>query len=284
MGVSLITGCSSGIGMESALALARRGNTVVATMRNLSRATDLNSRAEAEGLTVEVRELDVTVDESVAVTVAAILADHGTIDILVNNAGVANRGPVESQSLDSARALMDTNFWGPIRLARAVLPAMREQRSGTIVNVSSLAGRLPGTPYSGMYAASKHALGTISEALAGEVSPFGIRVVSIEPGFFATSIADNNLSTDEVSDPVYAADAEWVASFFESSVADGGDPARVATAIVAAIEDDSTALHTPVGDDAAMFLAVLDGVDDYEGWQATVIPIIEAAVGPRPTP
>lgn len=282
MGVVLITGCSSGIGLEAALAFARRGDIVVATMRNLSRAEQLTSRADAEDLQIDLRQLDVNDDSSVGRAVSEIIETHGTVDVAVNNAGVANRGPIETQSFDNAMALMDTNFWGPIRVIRAVLPTMRARGSGVIVNVSSLAGLLPGTPYAGMYAASKHALGTISEALAGEVDRFGIRVASIEPGFFATEIADNNLSVDEESDPAYAADQEWLAGYLETNVEDGADPAAVAAAIMAAVDDPETSVHNPVGDDAAMMLALLDEVDGYEGWRNVAIPIVEQVAGPRP--
>ena len=284
MGVILITGCSSGIGLAATLAFARRGDTVVATMRNLDKSTELREQLTGTGLDADIRRLDVSDDGLVHQTVTEVIDQYGTIDVVVNNAGVANRGPVETQSLEKAAVLMDTNFWGPIRVTRAVLPVMRGQRSGVIINVGSLAGRLPGTPYSGMYAASKHALATISEALASEVSPFGIRVVSIEPGFFATEIAENNLSAGEEASPVYAADQAWLAAYFEQSVETGGRPEAVADAIVAAAYDTRTRLHTPVGDDAMLMLALLDDVDGYEGWQDVAIPIVEAVAGPRPEP
>jgi NAD(P)-dependent dehydrogenase (short-subunit alcohol dehydrogenase family) len=177
---------------------------------------------------------------------------------------------------------MDTNFWGPMHAIRAVLPTMRAQRSGVIVNVSSLASRIPATMYSGMYAASKQALNALSEALASEVEPFGVRVVSIEPGFFGTEISANNLSSDEVPSEVYAADQEWIRSFFESAVEGGADASVVADAIVSAATDPDTPLHRAVGDDAAMYLDLQSQVDGYEGWMAAVTPIVESTVGPRP--
>lgn len=282
MAVVLITGCSSGFGLEAALAFARRGDVTVATMRNLSKADALRKRAAAEGVDVEIERLDVNDDASVDAAIAGVIERHGTIDVLVNNAGVGSRGAVETMSMESAQHLMDTNFWGPIRCMRAALPAMRAQRSGVIINVSSLASRVPGTAYSSMYAASKCAINAVSESLASEVEPFGIRVVSIEPGFFETAITDNNLDRGREFTGPYGQDEAWIQSFFDAGVGGGASPAIVADAIVAAATDPSTRLHTPVGDDADMYLGLLAQVDGYEGWMEAVLPIVEATVGPRP--
>jgi NAD(P)-dependent dehydrogenase (short-subunit alcohol dehydrogenase family) len=284
MSVVLITGCSSGFGLETALAFARRGDTTVATMRNIAKADSLLKRADDEGLTVHVETLDVLDEKSIDNAVTKVLHDYGTIDGLVNNAGVGSHGPIETQSIDNAMRLMDTNFWGPMRTIRAVLPTMREQRSGVIINVSSISGRVPGTIYEGMYGASKHALNALSEALAGEVEPFSIRVVSIEPGFFATEILTNDLSVDQEVSAIYAADQAWVRAFFDSSAGDAPGAEVVAAAIISAVDDPETPLHSPVGDDAAMYLDLMSQVDGYEGWMAAVTPMVEATVGPRPTP
>jgi len=283
MSVVLITGCSSGFGLETALAFARRGDTTVATMRNVAKADVLRTRANAEGLTVHVETLDVLDEHSIDNAVTKVLHDHGTIDVLVNNAGVGSTGAIETLSIDDARRLMDTNFWGPIRTTRSVLPTMRQHQSGVIVNVSSISGRVPGTIYQGMYGASKHALNALSEALAGEVEPFSIRVVSIEPGFFATEILANDLSLSREISPVYADDQAWVKAFFDSSAGDAPGADVVADAIVSAVQDPTTPLHRPVGDDAAMYLDLMSQVDGYEGWMAAVIPLVEATAGPRPT-
>jgi NAD(P)-dependent dehydrogenase (short-subunit alcohol dehydrogenase family) len=285
MSVALITGCSTGIGLETALAFARRGDTTIATMRNVAKADALKKRAADEGLEVDVEPLDVTDDRSVATAVAAIRDRHGPIDVLVNNAGLGYGGPVETMPIDGARALMETNFWGALRMIRAVLPDMRERRSGVIVNVTSLAGRIPGSTYNGLYAASKHALGTLSESLAGELSPFDVRVVCVEPGFFVTEIAANSDSVDEgIVGSAYEADGEWFQAFMTKSVDTGADPRIVADAIVAAVDDPSTPLHRAVGDDADLFLAVHDQARTYELWMQAAIPIVEQTVGPRPKP
>jgi NAD(P)-dependent dehydrogenase (short-subunit alcohol dehydrogenase family) len=282
MSVVLITGCSSGIGLESALAFARGGDTVVATMRNVAKADALQRRAADEGLEVHIAAMDVCDEASVIDTIADVLRTHGPLDVLVNNAGVSSAGPVETQSLEAAAQLMDTNFWGPMRTVRAVLPSMREQHRGVIINVSSLASRLPARMYSTMYSASKLALNAMSEALAGEVGPFGIRVVSIEPGFFSTEIVANLLSRDEPLSDVYRADQEWIRSFMEGSVDSGADAGVVAAAIVDASRNPATPLHHPVGDDAPTYLNLWNQVNGYEGWMDALLSIVEAAVGPRP--
>jgi NAD(P)-dependent dehydrogenase (short-subunit alcohol dehydrogenase family) len=285
MAVVLITGCSSGFGLEAALAFARRGDTACATMRNVAKADALRKRAADEGVEVEVIALDVTDDASVARAVSEIRDRFGPIDVLVNNAGVGYAGAVETVTVDDARALMETNFWGAFRMIQAVLPQMRERRSGVIVNVTSLAGRIPGTLYNGMYAASKHALGTLSESLAGEVGPFGIRVVCVEPGFFTTEIINNAESIDDgIAASEYAADGLWFQSFMTGSVQTGADPAIVADAIVAAATDPNTPLHREVGDDADLFIALWDQTRTYEVWMDTAIPIVEQTAGPRPKP
>lgn len=283
MSVVLITGCSSGFGLDTAIAFAQRGDTVVATMRNPAKADRLEKAAADAGVEVEIEQLDVVDDASVADAVAAVLERHGRIDVVVNNAGVGNGGPVETQDFETARALFETNFWGPQRVARAALPGMRAQGSGVIINVGSLAGRVPGIMYSGMYGASKHALGTISEAMSSELAPFGVRVVNIEPGFFATDITANNISADETPDPAYAVDQEWSRQFFESGVAGGADPMIVATTIVDAAHNEDTPLHVPVGEDAAMYLAALEQTNSFEEWIDIGTKLIEGVAGPRPS-
>jgi NAD(P)-dependent dehydrogenase (short-subunit alcohol dehydrogenase family) len=283
MSVVLITGCSSGIGLETALAFARRGDTTYASMRDPGRSGRLRERAAAEGLRLEIVALDVTDDASVSSAVRAVEARHGAIDVLVNNAGMDASGPVETLPMERARAILDTNLWGPVRTARAALPAMRARRAGVIVNVTSLAARLPGTAYQGFYAASKHALGALGESLAWELAPFGIRVVCIEPGFFATDIFSSAWAGGADRSSPYAADHEWMREFFRRSGEDGGgDPAVVADAVVRAAHEPATALHTLVGDDAAGYVDLAARAGTYEGWISAATPIVESVAGPRP--
>ena len=281
MSTVVITGCSSGFGLEAALAFARGGDTVVATMRNTKKSDALDDRAAAEGLEIEVQELDVTDDGSVERAMREIDSKHGGVDVLVNNAGVGFGGPVETMPMDAARALFETNFWGPQRMMRAVLPGMRERRSGVIINVSSLAGLLPGAPYTGLYAASKHALNTLSESLSIELMPFGVRVHCVEPGFFATEIAHNSDAVDTGAGP-YGADAAWWKSFMDMSVAGGADPAVVSDLMVSLSKDQDAPMHHPVGDDAALYLSLLEQSSGFDHWVATSLPVVEQIAGPRP--
>ena len=177
MATALVTGCSTGIGAVIARTLDKHGFDVVATMRNPTDGVDLPMRVE---------QLDVTDDASVDACIARVLAD-GPIDVLVNNAGIGNVGAVEDGHLDEMHRIFDTNFWGTLRVIRAVLPSMRKRRSGTIVNIGSLAGRI-GLPGETAYVASKWAINGVTEALSFEVERFGIRVALIEPGFVATQM------------------------------------------------------------------------------------------------
>ncbi|MEA3019019.1 MAG: hypothetical protein QOI47_543 [Actinomycetota bacterium] len=281
MSVVLITGCSSGIGLESAIAFAKNGDTVFASMRDPGKAETLQKRAAEAGVEIEVIALDVTDDASVASAIADIERRHGAIDVLVNNAGVGYSGPVETIEIERARALMETNFWGPMRTTRVALAQMRARKSGVIINVSSAAGRVPGIGYNSLYSASKQALGALSEGLAMEVGYFGIRVVCIEPGFFSTDIFDKS-EWGKVDDSPYAADNAWLSGFYVGSGTAGGDPSLVADAIVAAAGDPSTPLHVLVGDDAFQFVDIVAEAGTYEGWLPVATQIVDAVSGPRP--
>ena len=283
MGVVLITGCSSGIGLEAALAFARRGDTVYASMRNPTKADRLQTRAKSENLDIEVIALDVTEDQSVDDAVAAIEQRHGAIDVLVNNAGVGFSGPVESIDMDKARQVVETNLWGAVRAIRAAVPRMRERESGVIINVTSAAGRVPGNCYNGFYSASKHGLGALSEALQMELAPYSVRVALVEPGFFATEIFANSDWDDVDLESTYGKDHAWISEFYvKSGEAMGGDPAVVAEVIVNAATDAATPLHNLVGDDAFMFVDLVAQAETFEGWIPVATQIVEGVAGPRP--
>jgi NAD(P)-dependent dehydrogenase (short-subunit alcohol dehydrogenase family) len=188
MAIALVTGTSSGIGLATAVTLARGGHTVTATMRNMDRADELRKIVSAEGLPLTLAVLNVDDDGSVNDAVARVLAENGRIDVLVNNAGVPGGArPVEEVPMGDFRQIMETNFFGALRCIKAVIPTMREHRHGCIVNVSSVAGRVASAAM-GPYAASKWALEALSECLAQEMRPFNVRVAIIEPGFIATPI------------------------------------------------------------------------------------------------
>ena len=252
MAVVLITGCSSGIGARTALAFAQRGDRVYATMRRAERGQELVDLAAGEGLLVRVLELDVTDDESVGRAVHEVLQVEGRIDVVVNNAGLAHIGSVELLSDEAMRETFETNLFGPIRVLKAALPAMRAAGSGVIVNVSSTAGRVSGIPSFWSYMASKHGLSVLSDSLAMELEPFGIRVLSIEPGFVRTPVIDK-ASRPGDSTPYRLYD-EATTAFLENGISGGADPDTLARAIVDAVDHDDGRVHILVGDDANMFV------------------------------
>jgi NAD(P)-dependent dehydrogenase (short-subunit alcohol dehydrogenase family) len=246
----LITGCSTGFGRSAAVELTKRGHEVVATARRPEVLDDLD--------VAQRLALDVTSDASVAGAVAAA----GRIDALVNNAGIGMAGPVERLPIEEGRRLFETNFFGALRMIQAVLPQMRERGAGTIVNVSSVAGRV-GPPLDGMYSGTKFALEGLSEALHLEVGHFGISVVIIEPGFFQTEFSGRVYRIGTDTAPYDEMLQAWEAA---AERLRGGNeapgPEAVAYAIADAVESDAPALRYPVGDDAAMVLAARDAMDD----------------------
>ena len=193
MKVVLITGCSSGFGLEAALAFARNGAKVVGTLRDLERGASLAEAAQAEGLAIEMAALDVAVPDTFAAAVARVVERHGRLDVLVNNAGVNRVGAFEDTTEATLREVMEVNLFGPLLLAKAVLPQMRRQRGGCIINLSSLSG-VAGLPGDVSYTASKFALEGAIEALRHEVDRWGIRVALVEAGLHATNIFADALS------------------------------------------------------------------------------------------
>ena len=249
MSVVVVTGSSSGIGLCTALAFARRRHRVYATMRDPRRGEQLVATAGEEDLDLSIAQLDVTDDASVRKAIDRALELENRIDVLVNNAGVDHFGTVEYMPEHLVRSIFETNLFGALRMIRAVLPTMRARRSGTIMNISSVAGRVPTLPVHGFYAASKHGLSVLSEALALEVEPFGIRVVCIEPGFIATGFFVNAERPDENSP--YRALEDAVVSTCVRDIALGPDPQIVADVIVETANGTSDgSVHVLVGADA----------------------------------
>jgi NAD(P)-dependent dehydrogenase (short-subunit alcohol dehydrogenase family) len=267
MTTSLITGTSSGLGLATALCLARAGQRVYATMRNLERATELRDAAAAESLSIELLQLDVTDADSIAAGVKTVIEREGALDVLVNNAGLGGATPLEEVPEAEHRAMFEANYWGPIRLIQAALPGMRERRSGTIVNVTSVTGRFA-VPGQIPYAASKHALEAASEALAHEVRGHGIRVVIIEPGIFATKIWENSAEAtryDKTSP--YKHIMRRNGKLYAKLLAQAGAPEQVAQAILDAIRAERPQLRHVVGEDAERLIAGRASIDDEE-WVA----------------
>src|SRR5438552_3541172 len=249
MEIAVVTGTSTGIGFATSLRLARHGYRVLAGMRNLGKAGPLRAAAADASLPIEVIELDVTSAESIRGAFETAAA-RGPVDVLVNNAGIGGATPRGLTPEDQHRRMFQTNDFGSIRCIQAVLPAMRERRRGTIVNVTSVAG-LVATPNQIPYSASKWALECAGEALAHEVRRFGVRVVNVEPGVVMTSIFENSAEAtryDKTSpyQPIMRRNGKLFAAGFR----DPAQPDDVARTILAAITSDEYRLRWPVGRDA----------------------------------
>src|SRR5262245_54737393 len=209
----LITGTSKGIGRATALVLARAGHTVYATMRDPAASSELAKAAENEQLPIQILAMDVDSDRSVRNTIASI-QKTGPIDVLVNNAGIVRRGSVEELPISEFRALMETNYFGAVRCIQAVLPQMRARRSGCVINVSSVAGRISVPPLTA-YSASKFALEAMSEGLAQEAKMFNIRVAIVQPGIIDTGMSRRVASE---SGPSLYPQARRMAGMFTASL------------------------------------------------------------------
>jgi NAD(P)-dependent dehydrogenase (short-subunit alcohol dehydrogenase family) len=198
--VSIVTGSSSGIGLETALILARNGYVTYATMRTPEKDALVKTAVEKENLPIKVIQLDVTDDVSLKNAINHVTSEAGRIDILVNNAGYALGGALEELSMEEIKAQYNTNLFGLVRVTQAVLPTMRKQRSGRILNLSSGAG-IFGYPGGSAYVSTKFAVEGLSESIAYELEPFGIKVILIEPGFVQTNFANSMVIAKKAQDP-----------------------------------------------------------------------------------
>jgi NAD(P)-dependent dehydrogenase (short-subunit alcohol dehydrogenase family) len=243
-----ITGASAGFGRAIAKEVLHRGGRVIATARNIDALDDLVSLSE--GRAVAVR-LDVTNVQEIA-SAFAVAQDFGGFDVLLNNAGYGFLGGVEESSDSEIEQQLDVNFFAPLRLMRAALPALRERGSGYIVNMSSIGGTC-GLAGAAFYAASKFGLEGLSESLAGEIESFGLRVLIVEPGYFRTQFSGRSIrltATPNGAYPQLASQREWVTSVDGKQM---GDPARAASAIIRAMDSDSPPLRLLLGSDAYAF-------------------------------
>jgi short-subunit dehydrogenase len=196
----LITGASGGIGMAAAVYLAEKGYSVVATSRSDERLTALKSVAAERELPISTVVLDINSDEAVNHVLPGLIEEHGGIDALVNNAGYSLWGPAESLSVDELKDVFETNFYAAFRMMQGVLPGMTQRGSGTIVNVTSVEGRIV-TPFNGGYGATKFALEGLSEAMRFELWPLGVRVVVVEPGLYSTNLFSNQIVAERTEAP-----------------------------------------------------------------------------------
>ena len=244
--VVLITGSSTGFGRLFTETLARKGHTVFATMRdpggrNAKNAADIRTLAEKDSLRIHVLEMDVTDDASVERAVDAAIAKGGRIDVAINNAGYYLSGLEEAVTTEQAQRLMDTNFIGPVRVNRAVLPHMRRQRSGVLMHISSGAGRVV-VPSAGFYCASKFALEALAEAYSYELAAQGIESVIVEPGQYETPVFGNTvMAADQARTDTYGAAKEIPAKVNGALSSTAGNAQEVADAVLRIIE-------TPAGE------------------------------------
>ncbi len=262
--VAVVTGTSSGIGFETALALAREGYYTYATMRNTAKGDKLKELSSKESLKIDVLELDVDNENSAKTAIKHILDQKQRIDVLVNNAGWVLWGCVEDVSVDEFKTQFETNFFSIIRLIQEVGPTMRNQGSGTIVNISSVVGRI-GFPASPAYISSKFALEGLSESLRFEFAPFGVDVIIIEPGVIKTNFMKNmKMAKKSELDTVYKDITTKVVSGVKMMTEMGTHPKEVASTIVKAIKDKKPLPRYIVGNDAAMFLEAKKNKTDIE--------------------
>ena len=261
--VALVTGSSSGIGFETALALARENYFTYASMRNTSKAGKIQEIAKKENLNLKVIELDVDKEDSIKSAVKKIQEQKGRIDVLVNNAGYGLFGCIEDITMDELKAQFQTNFFGVVSLIQEIAPIMRKQGSGIIVNISSVAGRIgfPGTP---AYISSKFALEGLSECMRYELSPFGIKTIIIEPGVIQTNFFSSMKVADGKPGSPYKEITEKVMNGVKMMAEMGTPPVEVAKTIMKAIKTAEPLPRYVVGSDASMFLEAKKMKTDIE--------------------
>ena len=269
MSVVLITGCSSGFGLASTLAFARSGDTVYASMRDVSKAAPLRQAAAREALNIRVVALDVTKPATFVPVIETIVTETGRLDTLVNNAGVLRSGAFEDLDEAALRTVMETNFFAPLLLTRAVLPQMREQRGGYIIMISSLSG-IAGLPGDVPYAASKFAVEGATEALRHEVDRWGIKLALVEAGLFATRIFAASMPAEAVLPDGYPEDSPYRA-FIEhrlrelrARLPNAFDPGIVGDLLVRISRSDGRQLRWPADDVARKVLGTMFRQDDAE--------------------
>ena len=260
----IVTGANSGIGRSTAITLAKNDYTVFATMRSLERGEKLRGIAQELNLVIKAVELDVSDTDSVNQGINEILDQTDQIDVLINNAGVGSNAVIEDVDIESDKSVFETNFWGVVRCIQAVLPTMRQQKSGHIIQVSSIAGRV-GLPAQPIYSASKWALEGLSENLAHDLSSFGVKVSIIEPGVTRTAILGKNNTVPENDDfeNIYARMLDMYMQGIEANIR----PEAVSETILQCLESSSHQLRWPVAWGAeTMVNARHDGSVSDEEW------------------
>ncbi|MGN6559149.1 MAG: SDR family oxidoreductase [Candidatus Nitrosocosmicus sp.] len=263
--VAIVTGSSSGIGHEISLILARNGFTTYATMRNLQKGSDLKSIAEDEKLHLHFVQLDVTDENSVKKAIQTIYDEAGRIDILINNAGYGLTGAFEDLSLNEIKTQYETNVFGLIRTTQEVLPIMRKQRSGMIVNISSGVGRF-GYPTGSAYVSTKFAVEGLSECMSYEVEPFGIKVILIEPGVIQTNFFNSSVLSKKSQYPnsPYAPLMKGIGNSIDKMMKNGSTPQYVAEVVLDAVTNENPKLRYLAGKDIEQLLEMKRKMSDEE--------------------
>lgn len=244
--VILITGASSGIGKVTAEYLSSKGFKVYGTSRNPKASQD----------NFELLPLDVQKKDTIESAIEFLVSKEGKLDVLINNAGMGITGPIEETPTEEMRRVFETNFFGAIEVMKAVLPVMRQQKSGLIINVTSIAGYM-GLPFRGVYSATKSALEIVTESVSMEVSSFGIRVVNVAPGDFATNIASGRYHTPALEASPYQKVYQKNLDLMDAHVSSGKDPLEMARQIYRIINDPKPKLHYKVGEFMQKFSIVL---------------------------
>ena len=263
--VAVVTGSSTGIGYETSLILARNGFLTYATMRNLNKSESIESITTKENLPIHIKQLDVTDDTSVKNAVEAISSETGRIDILVNNAGYGLNGAFEDLAMDEIKAQYETNLFGLIRTTQAVLPIMRRQKSGTIINISSGVGRF-GLPGSSAYVSTKFAVEGLSESMSYELEPFGIKVVLVEPGVIKTNFVDGMVIARKSQDPKspYSQIIQKMITGLEKMMKNGSSPDLVAKVVLNAATNENPSLRYLAGNDVEQWFGSKRNMSDEE--------------------
>ena len=270
--VAVVTGSSSGIGFETSLALARNGFHTFATMRNLEEdSKHIMDVATKENLPLQAMQLDVNNEKSVADAIDRIAKEKGHIDVVVNNAGYDLDGAIEEISIDEMRAMFDTNCFGAVEVMKAVIPMMRNQRSGKIVNITSMGGRIA-IPFHSIYHGTKFALEGMSESIQYELEPFGVKIILIEPGAVRSNFWKNMKTAEKPSgsgpesttDLGYSQMKIKISESLKQVAQSGLHPSEVAKAILEAVTSNNPDFRYAVGKDAAMTIEARKNMSDRE--------------------
>lgn len=263
--VAVVTGSSSGIGLEISLELARNGFTTYATMRSLTKGSELRNVADKERLPLKIVQLDVTDDSSVRGAIKTIFDESNRIDVLVNNAGYGLTGALEDLNIDEIKSQYETNVFGLIRTTQAVLPIMRKQNSGTIVNISSGLGRF-GIAASSAYVSSKFAVEGLSESMSYELEPFGIRTIIIEPGVIKTNFFNSAVLAKKSEDPKspYTQLMKGMEGGMAKLIENAADPEHVAKVVIGAITDENPKIRYLAGKDVEEIMGIKNKMSDED--------------------